>query len=74
MWHISTYVFPSVSTDLNYLEETAGGPNLTVATLPKSGKIVLVQVRSFTTIDIHTYNTAGAQRRGGKLTIPCMGK
>ena len=33
-------------TDLNYLEETAGGPNLTVATLPKSGKIVLIQVSS----------------------------
>ena len=30
--------------DLNYVEETAGGPNLTIATLPKSGKIVLVQV------------------------------
>lgn len=32
------------STDLNYLEETAGGPNLTLAMLPKSKKIVLVQV------------------------------
>lgn len=31
-------------TDLNYLEETAGGPDLTVAMLPKSGKIVLLQV------------------------------
>ena len=30
--------------DLNYLEEMAGGPDLTVATLPKSGKIVLLQV------------------------------
>lgn len=30
--------------DLNYLEETAGGPNLTLAILPKSNKIVLVQV------------------------------
>ena len=30
--------------DLNYLEETAGGPRLTVATLPKSGKIVFLQV------------------------------
>ena len=30
--------------DLNYLEETAGGPDLTVATLPKSGKIVFIQV------------------------------
>lgn len=30
--------------DLNYLEETAGGPNLTLAMLPKSKKIVLVQV------------------------------
>jgi len=33
-----------VYTDLNYLEETSGGPDLTVATLPKSGKIVLLQV------------------------------
>ena len=31
--------------DLNYLEETARGPTLTVATLPKSGKIVLLQVK-----------------------------
>ena len=31
-------------TDLNYLEETAGGPDLTVAMLPKSGKMVLLQV------------------------------
>ena len=33
-----------VDSDLNYLEETSGGPNLTLATLPKSNKIVLVQV------------------------------
>jgi exosome complex component RRP41 len=32
--------------DLNYLEETAGGPNLTLALLPKSNKIVLVQMDS----------------------------
>lgn len=32
--------------DLNYLEQTSGGPDLTVATLPKSGKIVLIQVRT----------------------------
>lgn len=31
-------------SDLNYLEESARGPTLTVATLPKSGKIVLLQV------------------------------
>ena len=31
-------------TDLNYLEEVAGGPNLTLAILPKSNRIVLVQV------------------------------
>ena len=34
-----------VISDLNYLEETSGGPYLTVATVPKSGKIVLLQVR-----------------------------
>ena len=31
--------------DLNYLEETAGGPDLTIAALPKSGKMVYLQVR-----------------------------
>ena len=34
------------SADLNYLEQASGGPDLTVATLPKSGKIVLIQVRT----------------------------
>lgn len=36
-----------LSSDLNYLEERAGGPDLTVATLPKSGKIVLLQVLAY---------------------------
>ena len=38
------YEWLCVDSDLNYLEETSGGPNLTLATLPKSNKIVLVQV------------------------------
>ena len=33
------------SKDLNYVEECAGGPDLTIAALPKSGKIVYLQVR-----------------------------
>lgn len=30
--------------DLNYLEETSGGPDLTIATLPKSGKLIYIQM------------------------------
>ena len=32
--------------DLNYLEEGAGGADLTIAVMPKTGKIVLLQVSS----------------------------
>lgn len=42
---ISVLLF--MCADLNYLEETAGGPNLTLATLPKSKRIVLVQARPY---------------------------
>jgi len=31
-------------TDINQSEENCGGPDLTVAILPKSGKIVFLQV------------------------------
>lgn len=34
-----------VFLDLNYIEECAGGPDLIVAALPKSGKILYLQVR-----------------------------
>ncbi|CAI8055943.1 Exosome complex component RRP41 [Geodia barretti] len=40
------YIEDTPLLDLNYLEETAGGPNLTLALLPKSNKIVLVQMDS----------------------------
>lgn len=40
------YIEDTPLLDLNYLEETAGGPNLTLAILPKSNKIVLVQMDS----------------------------
>ena len=43
--------------DLNYLEETAGGPNLTLALLPKSNKIVLVQVNDSASIVGHQMAT-----------------
>ena len=33
--------------DLNYVEECAGGPDLTIAALPKSRKIVYLQVRVY---------------------------
>lgn len=42
----ASYIEDTPMLDLNYLEETSGGPDLTVATLPKSGKIVLLQVGS----------------------------
>ena len=34
----------ALSVDLNYLEEGAGSADLTVAVMPKSDKIVLLQV------------------------------
>lgn len=42
----ASYIEDTPLLDLNYLEERAGGPDLTVATLPKSGKIVLLQMDS----------------------------
>ena len=36
--------------DVNYLEENAGGPHLIVATLPNSGKVVLLKVSTPTRI------------------------
>ena len=33
-----------VTTDINHAEELCDGPDLTIATLPKSGKIVFLQV------------------------------
>ena len=39
------YIEDTPFVDLNYVEETAKGPLLTVATLPKSRKIVLLLVR-----------------------------
>ena len=41
---ILSSIYYLLFSDLNYLEESARGPTLTVATLPKSGKIVLLQV------------------------------
>lgn len=40
------YIQDTPMLDLNYLEESSGGPRLTVATLPKSGKIVFLQMDS----------------------------
>ena len=40
----STRKFCANNADVNYLEETAGGPRLVVATLPNSGKVVLLKV------------------------------
>lgn len=42
----ATYIDNTPMLDINHLEEMAGGPDLTVATLPKSGKIVLLQMDS----------------------------
>ncbi|XP_064394974.1 exosome complex component RRP41-like [Halichondria panicea] len=42
----ASFIEDTPMLDLNYLEQTSGGPDLTVATLPKSGKIVLMQMDS----------------------------
>ena len=41
-WLIGLVLF--LYTDINHAEEMCGGPDLTVATLPKSRKIVFLQV------------------------------
>lgn len=35
------------STDLNYVEDSAGGPDVTVGLLPKLDKVTLLQVKLF---------------------------
>lgn len=37
-------------TDLNYLEDSGGGPDVTIALLPKIDKITLLQVSFISTI------------------------
>ena len=44
------------SIDMNYLEEGANGPNLTVAILPKSDKIVLLEVHLYIISTIVNHN------------------
>lgn len=38
--------------DLNYVEDSAGGPDLPVAVLPQTGKIVMVQMDSKLPMDM----------------------
>lgn len=43
---------PFLLVDLNYIEDSAGGPDLPVAILPKSGKVVMCQMDAKLPLDM----------------------
>lgn len=48
----SMYSGKLIFTDLNYMEDSAGGPDLPLAVLPQSGKITMLQMDSKLPIDM----------------------
>ncbi len=49
---ITIYMYPIPSIDLNYLEDSAGGPDLPLALLPQTETITMLQMDSKLPVDM----------------------